>query len=318
MSEGFARFVDQLVAGRDLADSEFGALSDLDRLELASLRVRWCEIPPETRILLLEHATELAEDDVELNFEAVGKVALYDDDPDVRERAVQVLWESEDRDVARRLAGLASEDTSAKVRSSAALGLKPFVERLVLGRLDAATGELITAALRVAVGDPDPDVRAGAVEASGPLPDEWVADAILDAYEGDDRDLRAAALRAMGASALDRWLDYISDQFYSSDLELRIEAVFAAGESASESLVEPLSELLADPDSDVVVAVLAALGEIGGEDAVEALREFAVEAPDELAEAVKLALEAAADGGIRRFGDPTGVRRGSDDEDDAE
>lgn len=304
MGEGLTRLLDMLVDGHELTAPEFAAFSDLGRADAALVNERWLRLAVPTRALLLERAGELADVNLDLHFEALGKLALDDPDAEVRERAVTTLWESDDPGIARRLAILATTDSGPGVRAAAALGLQGFVEERVMDRLDAETGDQIAAALKAAVRDPDVGVRASALEAAGAIPEEWVADRILEAYESDERELRVAALRAMGTSADERWSEYISDQLYSGETEMRLEAVLAASDHGSEALIEPLGEALADDDPEIVLAVIEALGEIGGEEALDLLNEFAPHAPEGLEEALENALGLAADSGMfRRFGE---------------
>ena len=307
--------LDRLAEGYEPQDQELGTFSDLDRASAAEVKGRWPELDVATRALLLERAGELADVNLDLDFHALGKLALEDDDPEVRERAVSTLWESTDESVALKLAELALEDDGPGVRAAAALGLQGFAEAAALDRLQPDTRERIGSALRAAVDDPDIGVQAAAVEASGALPEDWVAPRILDAYESGERELAIAALRAMGASGLDRWAEYISDQLYADLAEIRLEAVLAAGQLASDELVEPLTELLNDDEPEIILAVIEALGEIGGEEAVEVLNEFAAVAPEGMEEALEAALGLAADSAaFRRFGELDGGDEMEDDE----
>jgi len=303
MSEGLTRLLDKLVDGFELQDVEFGALSDLDRSDAAVVRARWPDLETAMRAMLLERAGELADVNLELDFHALGRLALDDPDPEVRERAVSMLWESDDPQVGERLAALATHDPGPGVRAAAALALESFVEQLVLGRLEKRVSAAVVEALRVATTDADAGVRAAAIEALGALDAEWVGDRILEAYESDDRQLQVAAIRAMGASALERWSEYIADQLYSGETEMRFEAVLAAGALGSDSLVAPLGELLTDDDPEIVLAGIAALGEIGGEEAVELLREFAPHVPEGGEDVFEEALSLAGDTAMfRQFG----------------
>ncbi len=317
MGETLSRLLEMLADGHELTAAEFGAFSDLDKSAVAVVREKWGDLDVATRALLLERAGEMADVHLDMNFEALGKLALDDPDPEVRERAVSTLWESSDRAVARRLAEMASSDPAIGVRAAAALCLREFVEAIESRDCDQETAAAVTSALKAATEDSDIGVRAAGIEAAGALSQDWVADRILEAYEGEERELRVAAIRAMGASALERWTEYIADQLYSGDLEMRFEAVLAAGELGSESLVEPLGELLVDDDPEVVLAVIEALGEIGGEEAVELLNAFAAHVPEGMEDALEAALGAAADMQLfRRFGEPTGD--GTDDEEEDE
>lgn len=306
-----------LEEGYEPQDSEFGAFSDLGRADVAVVRAGWPKIPVATRAVLIERAAELADEHLDYNFEALARIGLDDPEVEVRERAVTTLWESEDRGIAERLAELAVSDPGPGVRASAALALQNFVESHVMDRVNSETGEKVAAALKRAVEDPDIGVRASALEAAGPLPEEWVATRILEAYESDEHDLKISAIRAMGSSALDRWVEYIEDQLNDGDLEFRLEATLAAGALGSPLLIEPMGELLSEDDPEVVLAAIVALGEIGGEEAVELLENFKPLAPAELEEAIDGAIELASGGGFRRFGElPEPGSAGLDDEGD--
>lgn len=317
MADSLGQLLEMLAEGHELATPEFAAFSDLARSDVALVKEHWPGLSVQTRALLLERASEFADVNLEYNFEALGVLALDDPDPEVRERAVTTLWESEDKRIGARLAELATTDEGPGVRAAAALALHGFVESLVGGRFDEETNRTIVNALRLAVEDADVGVRAAALEAAGAIPEEWVSERILDAYESDERELRVAALRAMGDSALERWVEYISDQLYSGETELRLEAVLAAGANGSEELVPPLGEALADDDPEVVLAVIEALGEIGGEEAVELLAEYAPVAPAGFEDALEAALALANDATMfRRLGEIDTDRDEDDDDDD--
>jgi HEAT repeat protein len=305
MAEGtLARLLQGLHEGRDLTDPEYGAFSDLGRSDASVVREGWPAVPVGTRAAMLERALELADVNVELDFRALGRLALDDADPEVRERAIALLWESDDRDVGQKLATLVSNDPGPGVRAAAAAGLKPFVDAYVVERLPNDAGEAILAALCKALDDEDIDVRTKAIESIGAFGEPWVGERILEAFESDDQRLRVAAIRAMGNSGLDRWEEYLESEFSSGDEEMRFEAVVAAGNLGSPLLVEPLGELLDDEDPELVLAVVEAIGEIGGDDAIELLQEFAPHAPEGFEEAIENALTAAThEGMFRRFGD---------------
>lgn len=315
MVEGtLQRLLDGLREGRDLVDAEYSAFSDLNRSDAGTVSRGWAAIPVATRAGLLERALELADVNLELQFEALGKVGLDDPDPEVRERAVNLLWESEDTAVAEAMARLATDDSGPGVRAAAAAALQHFIEEYIADKLPARTGELVVTALRRALDDANVEVRARAVESVGPIAEEWAQEAILEAYEGGDEPLRMSAIRAMGYSGLTRWEEYLEDEFVSGNPDMRFEAVIAAGNLGSELLIEPLGELLDDEDTELVLAAIEAIGEIGGEDAIEVLNAFAPEAPEGFELAIENALAAAAEEGMfRSFGDLDRSRRRDED-----
>ncbi len=299
-SRELSAFLDSLIAGNRSAASELTILSDLDRTEAAQLREAWPAVPGPVREHLLGLAVELAEDNVDLSFVALAKVALNDSLATVRQRAAEALWETEDRAVAAALRERLLDDPDRSVREAAAQSLAHFVLMREVGLFDPVEGDAVVAALReTAIDTTQPiGVRALAVEALGLRSLPWVTGLITDAYDSEDRRMRIAALHAMGGSADERWLEYIHEQFYSDDSEFRFEAVVAAGGVASEDSVEPLLPLLDDDDSQVIIATVEALGEISGEQALEALKEFQKRAPEGMEEIVTIAIEMAVEGGI--------------------
>ncbi|MEO8540088.1 MAG: HEAT repeat domain-containing protein [bacterium] len=318
MVEGtLTRLLEGLREGRDLVDAEYSAFSDLSRNDLRTVKDHWDAIPVANRAMLFERGLELADVNLELHFEAFAKLGLDDSDPEVRERAVAVLWESDDRDVGQKLAQLTASDPGPGVRAAAAAGLQHFVEAYVLERLPSEAGETIIRALRGALDDPEIEVRAKAIESVGAINEPWVSERVLEAFESDDQRLRLSAIRAMGNSGLERWEEYLESEFTSGDEEMRFEAVIAAGNLGSPLLIEPLGELLSDEDPELVLAVIEALGEIGGDEAIELLQAFAPEAPEGFEEAIENALNAAIDEGMfRSFGDLGSQRNKEQDEDE--
>lgn len=267
-------------------------LTDDERQEFAET---WPDVPVERRRQVIEQLMDLAEDNVELDFDVIFFEALDDSDPAVRINAVRGLWEHEHRDVIPRLIALVQDDENAAVRAEAALALGRFV---MLGEFEEARPrdvEAVTDALRRAVADPAEavEVRARAVESLGASSQPWARDIIHDAYDSGDPRLVTSAVHAMGRSADTYWLPTIIDELQSDDPEVRYEAASSAGMIEDEEAVPYLVEMVGDEDSDVREQVLIALGAIGGDEAVEALREQANSEDERTREAAMQALEEA-------------------------
>src|SRR6478672_384209 len=73
--------------------------SDLDRAKVAAVRRAWPQLPTATRRGLVAAMAELAEENITYNFSRVLKLAMRDEDPPVRARAIEGLWEDEGEDV---------------------------------------------------------------------------------------------------------------------------------------------------------------------------------------------------------------------------
>ncbi|MEX2080210.1 MAG: HEAT repeat domain-containing protein [Dehalococcoidia bacterium] len=286
---------DALLRGEDPGFGALAQLSSLDGDDLEFARGAWPALSPDARERLLLRANELAEDDATLDFVALARVALKDPSAAVRKRAVEALWETDDRRAARDLVALLEHDPDAAVREAAAESLTHFVILREFEDFDAGEGDAIIAALRGRIEDvaEDVDVRGGALEALGPRTLAWVDSLITNAYYHDAERLRLSAFRAMGASAHEKWLEYIYEGLSSEEPEVRFEAAQAAGLIASDEATEAVGALLDDEDSDVAFAAIRALGEISGPAAQQYLREFAARAPEGFELEVADAMEAA-------------------------
>jgi len=310
--DDLTRLLDTLAAGDDPSSSQIAALSALESTELPRVRTAWEALTPAWRERLITRATELAEDDVTLDFVQVSRLAMTDPDPAVRRKGVESVWETDDRHVADDLVWILQNDAEEDVRAAAANSLRGFVLRRELEEFDATQGDAIVAALRARVEDVDEDVavRARALEALGFRSEPWVDSLITNGYYHNDHRLRVASLNAMGASADEKWLEYLYEAIQSDDAELRYEAAVAVGSIAAEEAIDSVAVLLDDEDSDVALAAIEALGEIGGESALQYLREYGERAPDGFAEAVQEAIE------MVRFGQEGATADDDYDEDD--
>ncbi len=293
--EPLATILEQLTGGQPIDDRNYGALSDLATGDAAQLRESWPRIPVELRETTLSHASDLAEERVDLEFSALARVGLDDTEPDVRLSALEAIGDSTSRGLGARLGQMLNEDPDERVRAGVAAVLRQFVMAFEFDQLPRDEGEAIVKSLRARFDDGQEDtlVRALSLEALGPHSARWMSGAIEHAYASDDREMRLAAIRAMADSADDAWLDYIFEQAESEDPEFRFEAAVACGTIGSPDAVEPIARLLADDDPSVVTAAIEALGEIGGSAALEELRAFAPHAPEGLEETLRDAMAGA-------------------------
>ena len=270
-------------------------LSDLARADAVALSEAWPSLAEPARRDLVVRAVELAEDNVDLDFTQLAQVALGDDSAEIRQRAIDALWESRDRGVASQFATVLSGDPVETVRAAAASALEPFVVAFELGELKAEDGDRVIAALRSAATNAAEslDVRARALESLGGHAQSWVESMIIEAYDADDERMRIAAVRAMGLSAQEHWLEYLDDLVTSEEPLMRFEAAGAMGAIGSEDSVDGLAGLLNDEDVDVALAAIRALGVVGSDDALAKLRELVDLGDGELTEAAEAAIEAA-------------------------
>lgn len=275
--------------------TDLAALSRLEGGDRERFMDAWRALSIQRRRDLIDRLADLAEDNVELDFNAVFTVGLFDADVQVRADSIRALWEYDADELVPVLQRLLA-DPEAIVRAEAALGLGRFLLRWELvGRDDDVTGD-VESSLRDVVRDGNElsDVRGRALEALGVRNFEWVSDMIRDAYEGEDRRMTISAVHAMGRNADPDWLPIIREEMQSEDPEMRFESAAAAGSLGDEDLIPDLAEITADDDVEVQEAAIAALGQIGGPAARSTLQSVASENRDErVLEAVRDALAAA-------------------------
>ena len=286
-----------LVAGEgDLSDDQFRVLSDLGPGDAARFHDALAGLDPPARFALLNALVERERAGRLLDFSALYRTALRDDDPGVRALVVAGLATCEDAALIPVLLDAARSDADETVRAEACIALGPFALRAELGRLRPAPATAVIDGLRGVAEDAseDPAVRAAAVAGLGAVSESWVEDLIYDAYESADPAMRVGALQAMGRTADDYWLPTLINAMDSADSDERYSAARGAGEIASEDAVIPLAALLADDALDVVEAAAAALGEIGGPAAVEQLEEYGSHPDPAVRAAIEAGLQTAA------------------------
>lgn len=267
-------------------------LSGMTAEQAGKLRQAWPAIDVRRRRRIVQELTDLAEDNVELNFDPVFFRGLEDGDVAVRLESIRGLWEYEGTDLIAPLLRLLEGDEDATVRSEAALALGKFVLLSEFGRLRERYFKDVEAGLRSVLGKEDEaeEVRARALEAIGPHNSAWVRQFIREAYESGVRRLKVAAVHAMGRSCEARWLPLLIRELSNEEPEVRYEAAVACGSLGDERAVSHLVRLTQDPDAEVREASVLALGEIGGPEAKNALMDLASDASPAMREAAADAL----------------------------
>lgn len=255
----------------------------------------WRNLSIQRRRDLIDLLADLAEDNVDLDFNAIFMMGLLDDDVQVRAESVKALWEYEREEFAAILMRLL-DDPEALVRADAALGLGRFLLRSELTGGDDELTRQIESALRSTFLDESelPEVRGRALEALGVRSEEWVRELIEEAYGSGDRRMTISAVHAMGRNADLEWLPIVIQEMESEDAEMRFEAAMAAGSLGDDEAVSPLAALTVDEDAEVQEAAITALGQIGGPAARSVLHTVASETSDgRVLEAVRDALSEA-------------------------
>jgi HEAT repeat protein len=268
--------------------------SDLDDAELRALSDAWADLAPDRRLRLLTDLTDLSQDNVELNFDAIFRNALTDEEPEARVAALRGLYEYEGRDLIPPLAELLRDDPAPEVRREAAVALGRYALAAELGYLRSDDTDRIKGVLIESAEDLEEDerVRARAIEALGAISGEDTENLIESIYQEEESLwLKVGAVDAMGRSCNDNWLPLIIQEMENPAPEMRHAAAFAAGEIGEEDAIEPLKRMaIEDPDREVKLVAVHALSEIGGPLARVALKSVLYEGDDELQQAVQEAM----------------------------
>ena len=288
----------------------FASLADPDRnppakdvarlsgLEIEAVRAMdsdWAALPAERRLAVLSRMTEMADSDVELDFQSFFQHAMDDADGPVRECAILGLWECEDRRAVPSLVRLLRDDDEDAVRVAAALVLGHYALLVETGKLSGRDRNRIYGSLLAALDDPHEllEVRRRALESISVFKSPEVEEWIRWAYDDGEPALRQSSIFAMGRSCDPVWLPTIIDELGSDDAATRYEAADASSEHAAEEAVPHLVQLLGDDDVQVQMAVIHALGVIGGTEARTALRRVAGSDEEGVKEAAEEALALA-------------------------
>ena len=270
-------------------------LSSLTAEELRIIQDTWPRIPRERRRQLLAVMAALSDDNVDLDFTAIFKLALRDQDAQVREQAIGALWECEERSFLSALLKLLECDPVEGVRAASAQALGHFAALAEHDKLLPHDRQRIRRSLMAVIHNPSESLllRRRALEAVSPLNDEDVRALIESAYKHHDPKMRESALYAMGINANPRWLPTLITETRNDDPAMRYESASACGRIGEEVAVPHLLPLLhRDEDPQVRLSTIQAMGAIGGNVAKKALDACLRSPDDAVKEAAGRALEA--------------------------
>jgi HEAT repeat protein len=265
------------LAGKDnpLLNSHLVELSNLNPEGMECFNSSWPGIGTERRRQIMNRLVELAEENLELNFDAIFKFCLKDGDDEVRSKAIEGLWENEEPSLIEPLIHLLEQDSSEIVRAAAAIALGKFAMLAEHKKLRDSYVSRVHKALLAAIGDKKRSVEVSrrALEAAAPVSLPEVKEAIADAYKSGNAGLKVSSIYAMGQSCDPIWLPVLLKELSSVDAELRYEAAGACGELEEEEAVPYLINAVGDSDVDVRMAAIQALGRIGSAEAKECLKQ---------------------------------------------
>ena len=280
-------------ASADVANADFIELSDLSPSELGNFARTWFTIPVERQRRIISTMVELAEDNPELDFCAVFKMCLKDQDEVVQGKAIEGLWEYEDRSIITGLVQILRSDRSPEVRSAAAAALGKFSYLIQEGKLLPKDADVVRDNLMDTLEDQDEylEVRRRSLEAVAPFNTQTIQEYVSWAYNSDDLKLKSSSIFAMGRTGEPNWLPVLIKELQSPEPTVRYETANACGDLGDEEVVPHLVPLLQDDDYQVQMAGLTALGKIGGPLAKRVLLRCIKEGDAVLEDAARGALE---------------------------
>ena len=303
MEENLEHYLETLAdEERSLRNADLMRLSNLTAEDLRLVTSIWRDIDPGRRRDVLARLIDLSEENLEADFNDLFKHCLSDENAEVKAKAIEGLWECDDRTLVRPLISLLAQDPSEEVRAAAAAALGKFAILWQTGKMLQKDGDRIKQRLMNSVLDGDEclSVRRRAMEAVAPFNTDDVQKVIQDAYQSPVKGMRCSAVYAMGKSCDSRWLPIILSELQNSDAAMRFEASNACGELGEEPAVPHLIPLFEDDDHETQISAITAVGNIGGSLARKALLHCVKSADDLAAEAAQEALD-NLDAGERTF-----------------
>ncbi len=205
--------------------------SDLDSDQARGFHEHFSRLPLDARRRLMEQMVEAAEANFELDFEAIGRNALEDEDGEVRRLAIESLWESKDARLGERFLVLMSGDPSDEVRAQAATALGLFVMLHDFEELRPELGRRIEDRLMALIQSPAPlAIRRRAVESIGYSSRAEIPSLLRAAYAEVELEMKASTLMAMGRTADSaEWGATVLRELRNPSPAIRFQAVGAAG-----------------------------------------------------------------------------------------
>jgi HEAT repeat protein len=257
-------------------------LSDLDNDELFAFQQTWPKLPLWRRQAMMEDLEQLGMADDLLDYEAISRHTMQDEDPRVRLSAIRILWEYETDDLIPAFQKILESDPDGEVRAAAAAALGQFVYKGEIEELSPIIlHELEDHLFKAIAKDKDVQVQQRALESLSYSSRDEIPPLIEKAFSTGDRDWMATALIAMGRSVDKRWQDEVLSMLDNKIPVLRAEAARAAGELELAESVPSLVELSEDADDDVRMAAIWSLSQIGGDKARRTLENLISESSDD-------------------------------------
>ena len=201
-----------------LSSSLLAELSDIDPESSWEFRKVWDTLDANRRHKVLLRLSELAEENVEINFDTLFKFGLEDEDSDVRLAAIDGLWENQQTWLQRELVKMAKEDESEVVQIASVQALERFCLAAELNNRQE-TGKHLAEVLLSLFESPGSSVemRRRSLEAMSPLDLPEIHNALKTSFYSKDRSLKVSAVYGMGGSCNPAWLPLLLPELQNTD-----------------------------------------------------------------------------------------------------
>lgn len=255
--------------GAQLEREHVQVLSDLSAEQVRRWKDVWIRLPVGTRRRIVALCDRLLEDDPRLSFFEVGRIALEDEDAEVREYGLRLIG-IEDLE-ARVVVPLLIRhlwDEAPTVRARAAEELGRFVLQGMVDQMPFALLRKAVAALLYILHEEPPTapVWAQALMAVSYAAPRGLGEFLEFAYYQGDIELRCAALVAMGRTLTPAWKRYILADLQHPHPKVRAAAAEAAGFAEIREALDDVLYLLTDASKEVRMAAAWAVSELAEED----------------------------------------------------
>jgi len=246
-------------------------LSDISPDNLTGVQKIWPEISLERRRALMEDLEDLTDTNPLLSFEPVFRLALKDDDEQVRFFAIRAIEIFDTDDLIPYFLSVLKKEESIDLKAVTASVLGKYVYRGELDKISKKLQKDIEDHLLDILKEDNPlEIQRRALEAVSYSSREEIREHILDAYKSELDEWVASSLFAMGRSFDHQYGDLILEKLQHTSPKVRLEAVRACGELTLEDAVPIIIDLLQDLP-DIRGVAIWALSKIGGEDAGPAI-----------------------------------------------
>lgn len=291
-------------AAGQLEPGRVAELSDPTREQVREFTSTWGNLPASARRDLIRSMQRQEQDNLALDFGRYFRVALEDEDAEVRALAVQSLWEDTSLSFLEKLCAMAENEPEAAVQESVATALGKFSYKIEMEELDPEYAAITQRALfHLLQNGNNWMVRRRALESAAYMTqNQRVKEAISEWAESDFEQERAGALIAMGRNLDERWFPVVMSELSNEDPDIRCEAARAAGDFSDPAAIDRLARLSDDEDPEIREVAIQSIGRIGGKQAVDTLRYLEKQVSEDMKETVKDAIEEA-----KFLSEPTGL-----------